>query len=1700
MKTATNAIKYIFIIFLIFSCIGQRPSGNREALSSSSTETLNDPTFTTAEKLYWYSDAISYNAAVKIFSDTNKNLLLRGKIIHKFIQSDVEKETSDNEYCLVFSYDDVNSKNTLRIKAIKQNEDNSTKKTREYYFKLDFQNAINQTQCSGNLTNANTIDASFTPSDLCPSCSEIITSDKISIYKIDEDKIDDKTIVLSSSLDLAALSLEVSSPDADPNTSDCSDSTCQASGDYDCCSDKGVCVKDATEKINANLQSEYPQAKADVLLNPINFIKYPSVFNVCLNVPHTIPTTPTSGDGEAEAIKKYNQLKDDYYCLQNGVSNPPDYSRCDLSPTFITPGIKTDYDYVRESVWKRCGCTATSNQLDSCPDLTLKAIFKTSTDTTESNIKEIQCFAPEENPTTSDQKLEIEVSSRSAPHRFFKASNGNSVDNISNITGSNETQEGLEFSYQDFADKTIPQNNTFNMNAILGQMSLELNQALPAKAVNISQSKTYVIMATSGSYVPCVLCSSDFWNPATYPFIKSVMGKGIQSVGYKTNRTDNNQNYTGANYGDTNFGRSCWVPPTMIPFSHKQYTTTPEQRLSRLQTQAVFYANGYKKDWYGFNQGALIGSFDGVRWFAVGTGRRVTATSNKLFLAINAPFADLSSNSTFNVSITEDNNSTIVANSDYNPSLSLTHPQQNDAATCQANHQCSTDSDCITRLGWEYSCLDISTYKSVIPKFDIDGNEIANSQVNNATFTSPDQILASYVSGETSKRCVYRGAGSLCKMRFDLNLNSNSQKAFTCAPNFYCASLSSLSFNSGIVRTPTEVENAQVQYGQDANVLGRPIRYAGAIDGIPQAVIDNIKESAKQNSENNDADFGICRPGKRLNLNNYLQQHQSKDNALRTDYISQISSCDSSATGDARVKTCPILGTDSTDDATYNNYIFSVTDPANYDAYHQQNACGKETQNASFISAFNEIESDPLSSLASIFEPTLARDACTRRAGAICHTNLDCSPNNLHEENVDLSALTFYGNTLAEQKYWSESLVCGQATPKPVKSSTNYSSYDLTKNRCCREVGKTITMYTEGNSTLIPGYETENMSLEVNRLTKDDPTADGRYSRYTIVAPLGIKTTTPYNEIPKVETNITPKQYQWRTINETGKKTCCGGGWVRKFSSGSNNWALSSSKLSINYTNFRCLNYDSKLINYSDSVKEGNVNKVQYRAERDKLCLSPADGGCIQRDIPGATNFDIKYPTNNGADLPGPTTATISTSPIYDTDDSSFSKKVNKDAPYQPIHYPFNNAALASGPYNTNSTGTQNHFNIFNKVTSFYIPIYVGGIDNIVSVEFEFYDSTGATVDPFSGAAATRILVCPNQTSPIGLAVLPDTSIGNNKYCIADLPSGLVLHAASQEGPIAWSQGGVKITYKVPGTPGFDTPSGTPIQINDDNRGMNAGNSIYYLTKLSRLELTGVPQIFYEPIYCNTDKSLLVEGIFSNATTRTNFETTTGPLAYSFTYDNNMNGTNKSLGKIYDENTNSGINTGDDVSNPAENIVFQDKLQVEQIFESNEFLCCTRLGEEVTQASNCCSGYSETVNEKSICRLPTRTDLSVYFNRFISGEGTIEDEPDIGLEDEDFIPETGEPKLTVAVSNKISALGKKYCQGTDGTDSAIRTGGAFGNFFGEVNNGTYQQSGSIDDSRKFGIVDSPSDADDTGTNGKVAFEAGFKWNHHIYCK
>ena len=237
------------------------------------------------------------------------------------------------------------------------------------------------------------------------------------------------------------------------------------------------------------------------------------------------------------------------------------------------------------------------------------------------------------------KKLTVDVAANAAPHRFFRQDNGQAIDDLSQYKGESEA-EGDPFYYFDNLLKTDHYSAApFSINTLTGLFSLALDQALPAKIIHLEPDQSYVITTTKGSYTPCYQCSHDNWFDAFSAHPKSNQGTGLEAVGYTTNRSALGDNFSLGNYEDTIFGQSMLDTTNHASFwPPKERPIHPSQRRARLETQTALYMNGYQRDWYGFNKGALIGSFDGVTWFAIGKSRRVVAKTRKLFLGHQSTF------------------------------------------------------------------------------------------------------------------------------------------------------------------------------------------------------------------------------------------------------------------------------------------------------------------------------------------------------------------------------------------------------------------------------------------------------------------------------------------------------------------------------------------------------------------------------------------------------------------------------------------------------------------------------------------------------------------------------------------------------------------------------------------------------------------------------------------------------------------------------------------------------------------------------------------------------------------------------------------------------------------------------------------------------------------------------------------------------
>jgi hypothetical protein len=1713
-------------LILLQSCIGAPSNVRKTGLTQSSTttnKTANSPTFLADENLYWFSSS-KITGSLTVNQNSSNVFYLRGQFIHNFLSSTDPSGISyfSKQFCLVTDFNS-SSHAELRVRAVPMSTTNISTNVTEKMLRVDFSakndnigtqissSPIYYTGCyktiSGSLTTESA--ASYALSDICLNCTGSAISKLIGLYE-NKVALNSMTFIPATSLNMSTVGLKVDlTSSSTQNTSSCSNSGCSAKG-FDCCVD-GQCVKDGAQKTSASTSSDFTQAMAEYSSNPKTFINWPNIFYICTNIVHqTINTTSSSSavlvadlktatDRVAAYTQKWKCL--DEYTTSTTYNNCITYSSGTTESA--TSRSSAAYSSIKLSLAKACGCIASDAEVDlKCPNWGILPIYKTANDKT-SSILDFYCYTPSPtNPIGSITNLNLSVSARTSPHRFY-STNGTNYDDLSAISSSSITQEGDDFYYLDQLNKAGPVNGSYNMNSILGRMSVDLSKTSPAKMINVELGRTYVISAINGYYTPCPLCARDSWFQSFFAKPNSQNGTGLQFSGYSTERDAFLNNDTLGNYEDTHFGRACFLPPTMIPFSHFKNADLQTQRLNRLKTQAAFYINGYQRDWYGFNQGALIGSFDGVTWFAIGQGRRITAKSSKLFLAFNGSFFDLAAKTDTVVNIIPDVSSNSAPNVDYDPELGLKDIGQGSAATCQKFHQCETDSDCITQLGWEYSCADISQLKTTWPIFDSAGNEMANQEQGyNSNLVD---ILSGLISTKTTKRCTYRGAGAPCKQDIS-TLDSTSQKILTCAPNFYCASISNNKFNDEVVRSPNEPDN--FLYGMDAEVLGRPKNYVTGNKTLPDEVKLNI-----QHATNNASDFGICRPGKSI-LAAYkapwnLTALKTNDTNKRTDFISQIGGCNSQAIGVARALGCPVLGNDL-------NYISYNTDPTDFNI--NQNMCGGSAKHSTTsVSAFKSIESLAIGTISSTSSPTLALDACLRKAGSPCHTNLDCGPNVMHENIAGTLDINYFGGTEAERSYWSESLICGQGEATPLKSVniSNYLNYDLTQNRCCRDIGKDFTMYTSGLKSIIPDQTgTGNTSLDTSQFTFKDPKAKNRYSRYE-VSEAAIHT--PF--VPMVINGTVPDEMQWRTIHQTGSKTCCGGGWIRKFADGTHTWPIKN-RLAFDASNFSCLNYRSPLYDtsfpnatpalfYSDPGTATNnkyINISAFQKEYELFCKNPGEGGCLQISYPDSDNFKITAPSSYTH------TNLLDTSPTSDPlAGTTWSQANSVDAPYQPVPYYY------SGGKDTDSNGIA--YNFFSSPgydygVTFYLPAYIGfdGTTTVadstfikkVSVKY-FYDPplSPKTIDITADLATSTDCTnaadnTTNTLQPVDL--LNNPGILTEKWCIttSKRSGGRPLFIARANTTATdWKYAGIQIEFK-----SIEEQMGTAVT--------TPGNPLYYLSKLAKLELLGIPQIIYEPLYCNSNADKLVPGILNST------YTSRGSIA-AFSKNNKY-----SFNTMYDED---GTDSDDEskyssYGNYDRQYTYQDKIDHAAVFSSKDFTCCTPLGKTPKNGTaNCCSGKLGTKNGISQCILPSGTDLHVYFNKFVSSEGVGSGKPGGGLIDDfydsdgnksetltgtalteasnniDFNIYTGEPKYRESTNQKLFALGVAYCE-----NGKVTAGGAFGSFPMEPYSGylstetfTYITS----------IVDSILDVDNTDSNnpaGKTVFDQGYRWNHHYYCK
>jgi len=832
------------------------------------------------------------------------------------------------------------------------------------------------------------------------------------------------------------------------------------------------------------------------------------------------------------------------------------------------------------------------------------------------NILNYECSYPQPDLPPPPLQQTVLISAKTVPHRFFNK-DGVYQDDLQTAEGE---QEGNEFKYTN-NDLLRPNNvDTYvGFNEIYGTFNKQSNSAVPAREVRVVSGKTYDVFVNSGSFSTCFFCGTDYYSSLVRMFPQNFLSNG---GGYTPDLEVNDPQATKIyRKDDLLFGRACFIPATMIPWTHIANSSRQDQRTKRLAAQHFSFANGYNRDWYGFDYGSVIGSFDGVLWFSIGNQRRIQARSSKLFLAINSYFGDLTDNTTF--SITVQDSSTVsgtgaVVDNDFD----------SDGAECQKAHVCETDSDCASQLGWDYVCESVASITTNWPRFDVNALEVPGvADLLNL------RSLVKATSG-SSRRCVYRGRGAACIQDYT---TADTASTYTgtpqpglhaCANNHFCQpfieGVAINSFNNKVSRygKSAKVQNASEFVDEDdhdvvglgTRVLGRPYAWNGT---------DSIPTDAQSNFSTNNV-TAMCIPGRDNNDDTFNSNHSNKPTSdslgdqisgigvtpdltlgiagSQADYLSRCSIFDTN--GNYLSKQSVFAGTLLSDSSVTNLAARQALSTNSLALFESPVLTGND-----FVKKFEE---------EFIEEVNYQESRCLRAPGSTCFSALDCAPNpfisdQLSSLNVDDPNVTDLLNRY-EVKFWQEELICSQdKTPAD-------EDFELGNNRCCRETGLNITVGTsltdgDGDSGKDIDYDQiPGLSASINSQTRN--------SRLSTIWDRLQESSVTYPPLRSVRADSCSTSCgdptalldrQFNTLEQMASRTCCSGHWIRNFDREENGGghAWGPAKLQqIPKETFRCYNYAQCLA--GDCGQDPGASYIGFTCEHT---TEPDDPNCRAKNV-----------------------------------------------------------------------------------------------------------------------------------------------------------------------------------------------------------------------------------------------------------------------------------------------------------------------------------------------------------------------------------------------------------------------------------------------------------------------------------------------------
>ncbi|MCP4913023.1 MAG: hypothetical protein GY909_07880 [Oligoflexia bacterium] len=825
------------------------------------------------------------------------------------------------------------------------------------------------------------------------------------------------------------------------------------------------------------------------------------------------------------------------------------------------------------------------------------------------NIIDYICDYPQDTGAPPPVQQTVIVDSKTVPQLYFDTEGVYQEE----VNFDTPEQEGEKFEY--INNDLLRPNNVdqyIGFNEIYGSFNALTTSAKPAKLVNVVKGKTYDIFTNNGSFATCFFCGTDYYSNVKKMFPSSFLQKG---GGYIPHESSNNPFTAEIRQDDFAFGRACWIPATMIPWTHSSDSDRQKQRLKRQSAQHFLFANGYQRDWYGFDYGSLIGSFDGVRWFSVGNQRRIQAKSNKLFLAVNAYFGDQTQSSTYEVMV-QDSSSIPFSGA------TVTSDFESDGAECQKLHVCEKDSDCAATLGWEYSCESISSITTKWPTFDANGSEIPGLE---------DVVNLRGLFGATTgspKRCVYRGRGAACSTAHTSVNPTNSYSGtdkpslHACSNNNYCQLISEGvpkdKFNDRINRfgKSVKVQNSSTvvpwsdedTFGKGIKVLGRPYDWNGS------ATIGIDANSAL--AQNNVS--AICIPGRSTQLDTFIGSNQNKpvtgEMGGKVAGIGMgypLTGAGEAAPNDFAahfLSSCGVFDEDGNyfyNDATNASLSMGstlVTDQAATQALSTKSLAVFETLTG------NDFVKNYESSYVDV--PSLEENRCMRAPGSTCHSDIDCGPSDfitarvstLNPEEPSVSAVV----NEYELKFWQEPLICSQ------EKVFGDDDFDHKNNRCCRPTGSDSTVGVS-EITSVGAIQNTVDSLNIPGVTSS-LTAVNRYSKVATTWNLTQDPSTSFDyPLTRVAASdicggagclaLSVIEKQFNTFDAGNTRTCCSGDWIRNFSDeqgGGHSWSPGKMQ-SVPKNSFKCMNWDVC------TTGDGNCGPGYFNCDHTD---SPNDGKC----------------------------------------------------------------------------------------------------------------------------------------------------------------------------------------------------------------------------------------------------------------------------------------------------------------------------------------------------------------------------------------------------------------------------------------------------------------------------------------------------------